>query len=234
MGRFEDLSGKRFGRLIVVEQSRNEKGQLVWNCMCDCGNKTVAKPSHLKSGGKKSCGCLKREILRERNKKYQSTNKQALSRHPIYGIWIGIKKRCYNKKSKYYKNYGGRGIAMCKGWLEDFKLFYDWALENGWDKKLQIDRIDNDGDYEPNNCRFVTHRENTLNRRDLFSSNSTGYKGVSAMKKGTYCAQISVMGERNWLGVFATIKEALEARNSFILDNNFEHEYKIQEYRQLV
>ena len=91
--------------------------------------------------------------------------KHGLSKHPLYFAWQDMKQRCYNKNRRQYKHWGGRGITVCNEWLHDFKVFYNWSIENGYKKGLQIDRIDNDGNYEPNNCHFVSQAENNRNSR---------------------------------------------------------------------
>lgn len=92
--------------------------------------------------------------------------KHGLRKHPLYNIWIMMKKRCYNKNDKDYSGYGGRGITVTRIWIEDFKSFYNWAMSNGWERGLQIDRRDNDGHYSPSNCRITTGAVNCQNRRN--------------------------------------------------------------------
>lgn len=107
-----------------------------------------------------------------------SRNNNGLSSHSLYGVWFGIKERCYNTENRDYHNYGGRGIKMSDEWKSDFKSFYDWALTNGWQKGLHTDRIDNDGDYSPFNCRFVTNRENQKTKRRRQGHRQYEYRGV--------------------------------------------------------
>lgn len=155
-----NIAGKRFGKLLAIKPTQNSKnGDARWECKCDCGNKAVVKYKHLKNGEIKSCGCWKLAP-----KKHGMTCEGNMPR--IYGIWAGMKQRCGNPNRHNYDNYGGRGITVCDEWLESFQAFYDWATANGYKEDLTIDRIDNDGDYEPENCQWITLEENTRKRFD--------------------------------------------------------------------
>lgn len=157
-----NLIGKRFGKLYVIEKT-NEKaknnGEYKYMCVCDCGKKILVRGSNLKYGNSKSCGCtgvLKRSYI---SKGYRKNNIR------LYNIYSNIKVRCYNKNCPDYKNYGARGIKMCDEWLNDFVSFYNWATANGYEDNLTIDRINNDGNYEPSNCRWITLQEQAYNKR---------------------------------------------------------------------
>ena len=159
-----DLIGQRFGRYIVLERSRVDKSRAQhWLCKCECGAMKQPTTSALIKGESQSCGCLHKEIVSYSSKLRMTTH--GLSNHPIHRLWFHIKDRCYNSNHKSYINYGGRGIRMCAQWLADFQNFYDWAINHNYQKGLQINRINNDGDYEPNNCEFTTSKVNNNNRR---------------------------------------------------------------------
>lgn len=180
MGRLIDLAGLRFGRLTVVERyGRYPKGEVTWLCKCDCGETTIVNGVHLRSGDTKSCGCITRETPRRKGWCHEV---HGLSRSRLYSVYRGMKTRCYSKKAKYYGIYGGRGIKICDEWLSNFMSFYNWAVENGYEEGLSIDRIDNDGDYEPSNCRWATAVVQTRNRRKTISVLYNGeYKTIGEL-----------------------------------------------------
>lgn len=167
-----DISGQRFGRLITIKrlipsgETRNK-----WLCQCDCGNKCLATTSDLRRGKTKSCGCLKKELDKNRNKRHGMSNTS------LHKRWRSIKDRCFNSKSKSFKNYGGRGISMCDEWKNSFESFENWALGNGYQENLTIERIDVDGNYEPKNCCWIPLEEQAKNRRTtrLISFNGETY-----------------------------------------------------------
>lgn len=157
-----NLIGERFGRLMVISKNRKTKwGNVTWKCACDCGKTVIIPGGHLKSGHTKSCGCLAYDMHVEQLETHGYTTG---GKPRTFTIWTGMKARCLNPKSVSYKNYGARGISICHEWLS-FKAFHEWAIANGYSDGLQLDRIDNDGDYCPSNCRWVTRAENARNTR---------------------------------------------------------------------
>lgn len=160
MSELKDLTGLRFGRLIVVSRDENTKeGRATWLCRCDCGKTTVKQGKLLRNGHCKSCGCGEYE------NRVSNVTSHRLSNTRLYTIWQGMKQRCNYSKHKDFYNYGGRGITVCDEWSHDFKSFYDWSILNGYDDSLTIDRIDNDKGYSPTNCKWATAKEQRQNQR---------------------------------------------------------------------
>ncbi len=150
-----DITGKRFGRLVAIRPVHIKGSkEAMWEFKCDCGNIKLIPARNVLVNGTKSCGCLKAE----RNKRKESKTR-------LHSIWANMKGRCYNKKLKEYKNYGGRGIKICEEWNE-YKNFKEWALNNGYKENLTIERIDVNGNYCPENCKWITLAEQCLNKRN--------------------------------------------------------------------
>ena len=154
------MIGTSFGRLTVISiAGRSSNNQLKYKCQCLCGQTTIVRKSNLTDGHTKSCGCYRRELGHIKNLSHGGVGSDA------YGIWESIKKRCCNPKSKNWENYGGRGITICDRWKDDYGLFLKDMGERPF-KGAQIDRIDNNKGYEPENCRWTTSKNNNRNRRN--------------------------------------------------------------------
>ncbi|MEG6615386.1 hypothetical protein V6C27_02940 [Peptococcaceae bacterium 1198_IL3148] len=176
MAVFKDLTGQTFGRLTVIKLSKEIKSgnryRKYWLCICECGNKKDVRTDSLTSGNVRSCGCIKKE---QDHKNLTKNHRHKMSGTRLYGIWQKMKDRCYNKNVRSYKDYGARGIKVCDDWLTPDN-FFDWALANGYKDHLTIDRINNDGDYEPDNCRWITPKEQARNRRSNIEVEYLGEK----------------------------------------------------------
>lgn len=164
-GNFIDITGQKFGRLTVIEIAGRNKGRIMWRCKCDCGNEAIIPSYYIRTGASKSCGCL----IKENGEKIApKVTKHGGTHTRIYRIYCGMKERCCNPTCDAYHHYGGRGIKICDEWLGEngFKTFREWALSHGYEENLSIDRIDNDGDYCPENCRWVDVKTQSNNKRD--------------------------------------------------------------------
>ncbi len=168
MSKFKDLKGMRFNRLLVLERA-NIKGRAKWKCQCDCGNMTLSVTYSLLNGDAQSCGCMSREKIKATNTTHGKSNTK------IYNVWVGIKKRCSNQNYEHYARYGGRGICLCEEW-KSFPKFYEWAMSNEYSEELTIERIDVNGNYSPDNCKWIPFEEQGRNRADTVFVLFTGTK----------------------------------------------------------
>ena len=207
-------AGQKFSHLTIIKEieSRNKKRRFL--VMCECGKIKEVALANLLNGNTISCGCIK-------------SRKHNMSNTRIYHIWQGIRYRCYTKTCSTYKNYGAKGIKVCEDWNKSFENFYFWAIQNGYNDTLTIDRINPNGDYEPSNCRWASW-EVQSNNKNILPTNTSGYVGVSWSKTHKkWLCNISINNKTKRIGIYNTKKEAVEARNKFIVDNELPHKKNI-------
>lgn len=187
---YTDLTGQVFNKLTVLEYAgKVERNRALWKCICECGRFKIIRASSLVNGDTKSCGCLK-------------VGKKPIhggSRTSLYSVWQDMKNRCKNPKEKHYKHYGGRGIKVCYEW-ENFCVFQNWSLENGYRKPLSIDRIDNDGDYSPLNCKWSTQLEQQYNKSNTIFYTINGEKLTAIEIEEKYKIPKRIFTTRLWKG----------------------------------
>ena len=205
------------GYLYPTLSSNKKRHYGIFKCGF-CGAEFKAHTSSVKNGNTKSCGCYQKRIVSETHK----THGKCYTR--LYRIWASIKDRILNPKNKQYNDYGGRGITICEEWKNDFMSFYNWAMENGYEenKGLSIDRIDNEGNYCPENCRWATITIQNRNQR-IRKNNTSRFKGVCLVKKtNKYMSYINVDKNMIYLGSFKTSIEGAIVYNNYIIENNLE------------
>ena len=147
--------GEKYGKLTIIKRLENVGYHKYYLCQCDCGSQKRVRYQHLKDGKIKSCTCIRKAMITTHNMCHTRLN----------NIWRSMKQRCLNIKNTGYSYYGGRGIKICDEWLNDFQAFYNWAINNGYEEHLTLDRINTNGNYEPSNCRWVTKKEQANNTR---------------------------------------------------------------------
>lgn len=177
MAKCEDLAGRQYGKLTVLERGedvrygKDEEHFPAWICQCECGAIKLVPGHHLRSGRVRSCGareCRERRHIKPKSEYKPHPRKFARpDEQQLRNIWRGMIQRCYDERTKGYKNYGGRGIGVCEDWRgeDGFNRFYLWAVESGFQPNLSIDKIDNNKDYAPTNCRWATFVEQQNNKR---------------------------------------------------------------------
>ena len=197
MPAFIDLTGKRFGRLLVVKRNGYKGGKIAWLCKCDCGNEKAISSACLLKGLSTSCGCFRKEYMK------QKATKHSMCGTSLYAVYNNMKRRCYDENSDHYKWYGAENKRVCDEWLgsEGFKHFSKWAMDNGYSEGLQIDRIDNNKGYLPDNCRFVTPKQNCRNKRDNHCITIDGvtktiveWAEIKGISRTTIAARINKLG----------------------------------------
>ena len=155
MPRIKDLSGQKVNMLQAIEPvGHDNNGYLLWKCICDCGNEKIVSSGDFRKGNYQSCGCYRKEWAKTHGD----------SRTRLYVIWCRMKSRCYDANVKEYNNYGGRGIVICDEWIHGYEEFKTWSLNNGYLSSLTIDRKDNNGNYSPENCQWITLSDNCKKR----------------------------------------------------------------------
>lgn len=201
------------GMLYATEKSKRKSRYGIFKCPY-CNNSFKSQISNIKNNHTKSCGCFKKDRIG----KYEN-----LSKTRIYSIFNDIRKRTLNKKHSTYKFYGAKGITICKEWRNDFIVFYKWAMDNGYDDTLTIERKNVYGNYEPNNCEWIPMSEQHKNKRDIYSNNKTGYKGIQYRKdRNQYAVAFTNSKTRYFLGYFKNIENAIMSHNDFIIKNNID------------
>lgn len=203
MGYRKDLKGQKINKLLVLEFFENKNKRTYWKCLCDCGNIKEILGTHLVQGKTKSCGCYNSEKASQSCK-----NRTIIPNKRIMYIWQSMKQRCYKEDSISYKNYGAKGIKICNEWLNNPKVFYDWAINNGYEERLTIDRINNNGDYEPNNCRWTDWETQMRNTKHNIIINYQGETNCVKYFIDKYkLNQFAIYSrlKRNW-----SVKDAIE------------------------
>lgn len=204
MSKIKDLTGQTFGRLTVIQRAEDKilkgsgKRVVMWLCQCSCGQIVKVQGSNLRRHVVNSCGCFKREKATN-NIKHGYARRQ--NNHRLYQIWCGMKCRCFNSNHKDYAFYGARGIVVCNEWKKNFISFQEWSISNGYQSTLTLDRIDNNGNYEPSNCRWVSRKRQANNTRQnhfLTLNNETLTLTEWSIRTKIPCSTILARLKRGW------------------------------------
>ena len=202
---FVDLTGQRFGRIIVIEKTDRRSGRhIIWKCKCDCGKETFVSGNNLRSGNTTSCGCLNKELVITHGQSYSSE----------YGSWKMMKDRCYNLKNKQFKDYGGRGIEVCDRWKDSFENFFE-DMGPKSSGKHSIDRIDVNGNYDPENCKWSTDVEQNRNKRNQRDVKLIDSEGQEYLIAGGLVQQFCDEVELNSSHVYAVLKGKRKQHNGW-------------------
>ena len=211
---------KDLGQKFPKKDSKKKRRYGLYKCPT-CLKELEVITESVVSGKSKECRSC---ATVRRNTKHGGKNTR------LYRIYHLMKARCLNKNNRDYINYGGRGIVICREWIEDFVVFRSWALENGYSDKLKIDRRDNDGGYTPDNCRWVEQTIQSRNTRRIRKNNTSGYRGVSWHKLSkSYIVKIRVDGKAKHLGCFDDKRDGAIAYNNYVIENKLEHTLNIIE-----
>ena len=223
-----ELQGKKFGRLTVIkEYGKDKNGKVLWECQCDCGNKTVSLGSNLVRGKSLSCGCLKNELTANRTKKHGMRNTK------IYKKWQGMKRRCYEKEDTHYKYYGGRGINVCDEWLGErgFENFYNWSMRSGYRDSLSIERKDVNGNYCPENCCWIPLPDQSRNKTNTKRISDSVIAVDVARENGTCLSTMYGRMRKGMTPEESVINKNLKSKQIEQIDVNTEN--KICTYKSL-
>ena len=223
--KLKDFVGEFIHELKITNYFRKNR-RSYFEYICSCGAIGRVRCDNVRNGETKSCGCHKVKTVKDR------TTKHGLSNHPLRDTYKNMMDRCTNPNNDSYRYYGLIGVSVCNGWSDKkdgMRNFIDWAIENNWEKGLQICRIGDIGNYEPNNCRIQTSRENNIEKTGLQSNNKSGYTGIF-YNGYTWTSSLYRLGEYVFKSREKTKEMAVEVRNNYIIENNLQHEYDIQEF----